>query len=342
MVLVAGGEMLVRGASKLAAAMRISPLVIGLTVVAFGTSFPELIVSIRAAFAGSADIALGNVVGSNIFNVLFILGLSALITPLLVSSQLIRQDVPVMVLASIVLLLLSLDTRLGFFDGLLLSSGLVVYTYWCVRQAKRESVVSNEMQASAGPRGAIARNLCLCFVGLVLLGFGSKWLVDGSVAVAGLLGVSQLVIGLTIVAAGTSLPEVVTSILAAWRGERDIAVGNVVGSNLFNILGVLGISSLVSPEGISVSVEALRFDLPVMIAVAIACMPIFLTGNVISRWEGALFAFYYVGYTSYLVLAAMSNELSLTLAQAMLNFAIPLTIVTLAFSTYRHMLRSDS
>jgi cation:H+ antiporter len=320
--------------------MRISPLVIGLTVVAFGTSAPELAVSLQSSLAGNADIALGNVVGSNIFNVLFILGISALIVPLVVSSQLIRRDVPLMILASILVLVLGWDGRTGRLDGLLLFGGLLAYTYWCIRQSRRESgeVQLEFAQATPRPARGVAGTLVQVgwiVGGLVLLGLGSRWLVGGAVTVAEFLGVSRLIIGLTIVAAGTSLPEVVTSIVAACRGERDIAVGNVVGSNLFNILCVLGLSSVIAPQGVAVSPVALRFDIPVMIAVAVACLPIFFTGNRISRWEGGLFFGYYVAYTSYLVLAATHAAITRTLGIIMIGFVVPLTGVTLAIGVIR-------
>jgi len=341
-VLISGGECLVRGAVRLAAAARVSPLIIGLTVVAFGTSAPELAVAIQSAVAGSSDIAVGNVVGSNIFNLLFILGISALIVPLVVSSRLIRWDVPLMVVASFLLLVLGWDQRIGRLDGLLLFGCLLAYTYWCIRQSRKESrAIQEEFSheipiAQRGMRSTLIQ-LGLIVVGLVLLGIGSNLLISGSVAVAKRLGMSELIIGLTIVAAGTSLPEVVTSIVAAVRGERDIAVGNLVGSNLFNILCVLGLSSLVAPEGIAVSPTALRFDIPVMIAVAVACLPIFFTGNRIARWEGGLFFFYYVAYTTYLVLDATESTYSRTLTDVMVGFVIPLTVVTLMVACYRGM-----
>ena len=339
-LLIAGGEMLVRGASRLAAAMKISPLVIGLTVVAFGTSTPELAVSVQSALAGNADIALGNVVGSNIFNVLFILGLSALIVPLVVSSRLIRWDVPLMIVASVLLLLLGLDGRIGRLDGLLLFSGLLAYTVWCVRQSRRENSevkaeFAQEMPVPASGTKALLVQIGFILGGLILLGLGSRWLVGGSVFVATRLGVSELIIGLTIIAAGTSLPEVVTSIMAAWRGERDIAVGNVVGSNLFNILCVLGLTSAIAPSGVAISPAALRFDIPIMIAVAVGCLPIFFTGNVIARWEGGLFFAYYIAYTTYLVLAITQATITRTFGTIMIAFVIPLTAITLSIGVFR-------
>ena len=342
--LVGGGELLVRGASRLAAAIRISPLVIGLTVVAFGTSAPELAVSVQAASAGSADLALGNVVGSNIFNVLFILGISALIVPLVVSSQLIRRDVPLMIGVSVLLLTLGADGQVNRSDGVLLFGGIVAYTWWCILQSRKESSrvqteFAQEWRPGKTGRRVVLSDIGLIAAGLILLSVGSRWLVDGAVSVAKSLGISQLVIGLTIVAAGTSLPEVVTSIVAAVRGERDIAVGNVVGSNIFNILCVLGFAGLIAPGGVAVSASALCFDIPVMIAVAIACLPIFFTGNVISRWEGGLFFFYYVAYTVYLVLDATGSEFTLTLSGAMIGVVVPLTAITLAVTTLRSLRR---
>jgi cation:H+ antiporter len=341
-VLVFGGEMLVRGASRLAAAMRVSPLVIGLTVVAFGTSAPELAVSVQASLAGNAEIALGNVVGSNILNVLFILGLSAVIVPLVVSSQLIRRDVPLMILASLLVLVFGWDGRTSRLDGLLLFGGLLIYTYWCVRQSRRETadVQSEFAQATPPPARGLRGTLVqvgLIVLGLILLAAGARWLTGGAVTVAEAWGVSRLIIGLTIVAVGTSLPEVVTSIVAAWRGERDLAVGNIVGSNLFNILCVLGLSSTIAPDGVDISSTALQFDIPVMIAVAVACLPIFFTGNRISRWEGGLFLFYYVAYTAYLVLDAMDHAFSRTLAGVMVVFVVPLTVITLVIAVVRSL-----
>jgi cation:H+ antiporter len=334
--LVGGAELLVRGASRLARAFGISPLVVGLTVVAFGTSSPELAVSVQSAFSGQADLALGNVIGSNIFNVLFILGLSALITPLVVSQQLVRLDVPLMIGASVLLLLLSLDGAIGRVEGALLFAGIVGYTVFLIRQSRRESG-GGAAEAGAGEpeSGGWLRNGALVLAGLTLLVLGSRWLVGGAVEIATALGVSELVIGLTIVATGTSLPEVATSVLASIRGERDIAVGNVVGSNIFNLLAVLGLSGLVAPSGIEVARSALLFDIPVMIAVAIACLPIFFSGYLIARWEGALFLGYYIAYTAYLVIHAADHPMLPAFRTAMLLFVVPLTAITLGIVVYR-------
>lgn len=331
-LLVLGAELLVRGASRLALAAGVSPLVVGLTVVAFGTSAPELAVSVRAAVAGSADIAYGNVVGSNIFNVLFILGLSAVVAPLLVDRQLIRRDVPIMVGVSLLLPLLALDGRIGRLDGVLLFGGILAYTAFSVIQSRRESAATREEMAAGGNDEATGpwwTNLLLVVGGVGMLVLGARWLVDGAVVFARALGVSELIIGLTIVAAGTSLPEVATSVLASIRGHRDIAVGNVVGSNIFNILCVLGLTGVVAPRGVPVSPEAFAFDTPVMVAVALACLPIFFTGPGIARWEGALFLSYYGAYIAFIVLEATGSAVLPTFRNAMVLFALPLTVVTL-------------
>lgn len=328
--LVCGAELLVRGASRLAVSFGVSPLVVGLTVVAFGTSAPEAAVSVQSAFAGSSDIGLGNVVGSNILNVLLVLGLSAAIMPLVVSAQLVRRDVPVMVGVSVLLLLLALNGAIGRLDGALLLAGLALYTGYSVHRSRRYGGGEDEA-SGAGTASGRSKILQAVYVvaGLGLLVLGARWLVDGAVTVAEALGLSELIVGLTVVALGTSLPEVATSVVAAARGSRDIAVGNIVGSCIFNILFVLGLAGLVAPDGISVSRAALGFDLPVMIATAVACLPIFFTGWRVARWEGFLFLGYYVAYTLYLILNATEHEALPVFSAVMLIFVVPLTAVTL-------------
>ncbi|MEO4045735.1 calcium/sodium antiporter [Pseudomonas sp. CAU 1711] len=336
-LLVAGAEVLVRGAARLAAQFGIPPLIIGLTVVAFGTSAPETAVSVQSAWSGSGDLAIGNVIGSNIANVLLILGVTALVAPLLVSRQLIRLDVPIMIGASLVTWALAYDGSLSRLDGALLFAGVVAYTAFLIVSSRREQKAEgadefdDEYGLHEAPKPhAWAINLGLVIAGLVLLVGGSNFLVEGAVQLARALGMSELVIGLTVVAIGTSLPELATSVMAAFKGERDIAVGNIVGSNIFNLLCVLGLASLVAPNAIPVAANALAFDFPVMIAVAIACLPIFFSGYAINRWEGALFVGYYSLYTAYLI--AHSNDAPWLDAfqQAMLTFALPLTAITLA------------
>ncbi len=339
--LVAGGELLVRGASGLAAVARVSPLVIGLTVVALGTSSPELAVCLQSAFAGRAEIAVGNVIGSNIFNVLLVLGLTATIAPLVVSSRVVRLDVPLMIGASFLIGFFALDGVVSRVEGLIAFGVAVAYTVWSIVESRREKAeVVDEFSREFAPKESpTLRRVVLLVVyvvsGLVLLAFGADWLVAGASAIARRLGTSDLVIGLTIVAAGTSLPEVVASVVATIRGERDIAVGNVVGSNLFNLLVVLGLGSAIVPGGMPVSQQALTFDLPIMIAVTAACLPIFFTGHRIDRWEGVLLLFYYVAYTTCLVLSSTSPELVSTFGVVLFGFVVPLTVVGLGISLWR-------
>jgi len=341
-LLVAGAELLVRGASRLALRFGISPLVIGLTVVAFGTSAPELAVSVQSGLAGQSGIAVGNIVGSNIFNVLMVLGLSALITPLVVSQQLVRLDVPLMIGASMLLWIMALDGRIGLFDGLLLTSGIMAYTVFAIQQSRKESApVQAEYAQELGEGentwvGRLPVQITLIIGGLALLVLGAHWLVDSAVAIARTLGVSEVIIGLTIVAAGTSLPELATSVVAAMRGEREIAVGNVIGSCLFNLLSIAGIAALVTPGGLEVATSLLRFDIPVMVVVALACLPIFAAGHLIARWEGALFLGYYLAYVLYLILAATQHAALPLFSTAMLGFALPLTVSTLLVLWVRH------
>jgi cation:H+ antiporter len=339
--LIAGAEALVRGASKIALSLGISPLVVGLTIVAMGTSSPEVAVSVGAVLNGSTDIAVGNVVGSNVFNVLFILGISALITPLIVHSQIIRQEVPIMIGASVILAVMIIDGVLGRLEAGMLLVLLVGYVVFLVRQSRAESAqVADEYGGAAARLDAgwdshWAAQVLLIVGGLGLLVLGSNWLVGAAVGFARAFGVSDLVIGLTIIAAGTSMPEVATSVMAAIRGERDIAVGNVIGSNTFNILGCLGISGLVSQSGLSIAPAVLSFDIWVMLAVAVACLPVFLLGRQIGRRRGLLFLAYYVAYVVYLVLGAQQHDALDDFSVVMLSFVLPLTVVTLVAMVIR-------
>ena len=335
--LVIGAELLVRGASKLALSFGISPLVVGLTIVAFGTSAPEVAVSVGAVLDGNSDIAIGNVVGSNIFNVLFILGVSALIVPLVVNIQLIRQEVPIMIGASLLLLALTLDGNLSMWDGGFLFALLIAYTVFLIVQSRKETKAANDeyaLENKPAEKGSwdskLPVQIALIVAGLGFLVMGSEWLVNASIIFAKALGVSDLIIGLTIVAAGTSMPEVATSITAAIKGERDIAVGNVVGSNTFNILGCLGLSGLISGDvGLVMAPSLLAFDIWVMLAVALACLPIFMTGREIARWEGGVFLGYYVAYVAYLILATQQHDALGAFSTTMMTFVIPITVVTL-------------
>jgi cation:H+ antiporter len=364
-VLILGGELLVRGATRLAGSIGISALVIGLTVVAFGTSAPELAVSLQAATMGHGDLALGNVVGSNILNVLLILGLSAAIAPLAVARQLVRIDVPIMIAAGLVVWGMASDGSIGRLEGGLLFGGIlgyIVFSIWYSRKQEKRAdpppqaalpamapeaaPKAPESAPAAGPAVAPVEgrnppawliSLALVGGGLASLTIGSSWLVEAARAFAAALGVSDVIIGLTVVAVGTSLPEIVTSVVAGARGQRDIAVGNVIGSNLFNMLAVLGSAALVAPSGIAVPPTVLSFDLPVMAAVLAACLPVFFNGMQISRWEGLIFLAYYAAYTAYLILAATSHAALSVFSAVMLAFVLPLTLLTLVVVTAQNV-----
>lgn len=340
-LLILGAELLVRGASGLALAAGLSPLVVGLTVVALGTSSPELAVAVQSALGGAGGIALGNVIGSNIANVLLILGLTAVIAPLAVNPQIIRQEVPIAVAASALVLLFALDGTLSRLDGALLVAGMLGYTTYAIVQSRRAQAAAPPGGAANQDRGNLRgprswlRNGLAIVAGLALLTVGSQWLVDGAVAAAKLLGVDDLVIGLTVVAVGTSLPEIASSALATLRRQRDIAVGNVVGSCICNLLAVLGLMALVAPRGVPVPPAVVSFDLPVMLAATVACLPIMRHGGAIYRWEGAVFLGYYVAYTLYLLLANTRHALLRPFSLVMLAFVIPLTLIGLTVVAVR-------
>lgn len=353
-LLVVGADGLVKGAARLAAGIGIPSLVIGLTVVAFGTSAPELAVSIRSALAGQSEMAIANVVGSNIFNVLFILGLAAIITPLAISRQLIRQDVPLMVLASMLVFYMIRDGVLSRLDAGILVVLLLAYTVFLFVQGKRTeaterassanntavqnatgSVLSDAASAEQDDEvDALIRgthptwqNLLWIIGGLACLVAGANLLVNSAVNIARAFAVSEAVIGLTIVAVGTSLPEVMTSIVASIKGQRDIAVGNVVGSNIFNLLAVLGVSGVLSSNGLAGNEQLVQQDFPVMLAVALLCVPLFFTGAILSRIEGALFFILYLAYTLFLIGGALHAPWLASVQGIIVYALIPLTVV---------------
>ena len=333
-LLVAGGEALVRGASTLAAKVGISPLVIGLVVVSAATSAPELAVTLDAVLQGEPDLALGNVVGSNIVNVLFILGLSAIVMPLVIKRQLVRFDIPVMVGISVLLVAVSLDGVIGLLDGVLLLAGLGVHTVMSIVIGRREGAAAEPVEPALNSKPVpLWLALLLLVAGIALLVLGARLLVDGAVSIATSLGVSSLIVGLTVVAVGTSLPELATSIIAVRRGERDMAVGNIVGSNIFNIGMVLGLPAILFGQGIPVPPAAIALDLPLMLATALALLPIAFTGFVIARWEGGLFVALYIAYTVYLVLASTQHAALAGFTDVMLWFVLPLLAMTLVAVT---------
>ena len=298
-LLYVGAEGLVRGAAALAVRARMSPLLVGLTVVAFGTSAPELVVSVQATLAGNGGIAVGNVVGSNICNIALILGSAAMIRPLKVDAQLTRLDIPVMIGVSLLLAFFLANAWLSTGEGAVLLAGVVAYVIFSVRVAKRRmDGALADLETAAKPEGSAWRDLAFVVVGLGLLVLGSRALVSGAVSIATDLGVSETIIGLSIVAIGTSLPELATSIVAAFKGEGDLAIGNAVGSNLFNALGILGVAAVLRPLDAAGIGGA---DLGMMLATAVLILPLAWSGYELSRHEGALLLALYAGYVGLLL-----------------------------------------
>ena len=343
-ILVGGGELLVRGASSLAARWGLSPLVVGLTVVAVGTSAPEFAVTVQSVLRDQTDLAVGNVVGSNIVNVLLILGVAALILPLAVKEQLVRVDVPVMIVLSAGLLVFALDGTISPANALVLFALWLTHTIVIIVLSRRETVRArpgsrtaepadetpeDRTTPPASPGPGVAMSAVLIAVGVALLVAGADILVTGSVNIATSLGLSGLVIGLTVVAVGTSLPELVTSLVAAVRGERDIAIGNVVGSCIANIGLVLAVPALFADGGIPVAAAAIALDIPLMVATAIVLVPIIFTGFTVERWEGGLFIALYAAYLAFLVLDATGHEALSGYTSTMMLFVLPLVVAGL-------------
>jgi len=300
LLLYFGAEALVKGGSSLGLRLGLSPLVVGLTIVAFGTSAPELAVSVNAAYIGKTDVSVGNVIGSNIANIGLILGLSALVRPVHIDIKLVRIDVPIMIAVSALLCVLLLDTTLTVLDGVLLVAGLVAFTVFSVVSARRARSLANvefEAGLGAGQKGLL-REVLLIVAGLAMLTIGARYMVDGAVQLARIAGVSEAVIGLTIVAIGTSLPELATSVLAAARRMSDISVGNIVGSNIFNILGVLGASSMLAPLPLG---NVTWLDVTIMMLFTVAVLPLAAARFLLRRWEGAIFVISYVAYLASLL-----------------------------------------
>lgn len=295
-VLYFGADFLVKGSASLAVRFGISPLVVGLTVVAFGTSAPELLVSVQSALEGNPGIAVGNVMGSNIFNVCAILGISAMICPLRVNPRLIRLDAPVMLVATLLFVGIFRNGSFGRWAGILFFAGICAYTIYCVYKAKRGEVVEGDEEIK--PTKSWMLDVVLVIVGLALLVWGSGLLVDNAVIIAKALGWSEAVIGLTIVAAGTSMPELATSVVAALKKRTDIAIGNVIGSNIFNLLAVLGLTATIAP----VETNQINWtDMLVMLGTSLLLLPFMRTGFKIGRGEGAVLFVIYIAYTLYLI-----------------------------------------
>lgn len=301
-LLIGGAEILVRGSTSIALRLGLSPMIIGLTLVAFGTSSPELVVSLNAAFQGTGDISLGNVIGSNISNIGLILGITAIILPISVRSKLIRVDMPIMIYVSLLLLFFLRDLILNRWEGLVLFGSLIAYlifSFMKANQEKDEDVLKEFTEEVHETKGSLFTDALMAVGGIAALVFGSNWLVDSSVNIARTWGVSEAVIGLTLVAIGTSLPELATGIVAAIKKEADIVMGNIIGSNIFNILAILGLTSIIIPvEGKAIT----SLDLGAMMLFSVVLLPMMWRGKQISRLAGILLLFLYFLYV-YLLLA---------------------------------------
>lgn len=312
-LLMFGGELVVRGAGRLALAAGLSPLVVGLTVVAFCTSAPEMAASLVAARQGTPEMALGNVIGSNIANIGLILGLAGLLRPIPIHSRILLREMPLVIGATALFALLAWDGRLSRGDGGVLLAALVGYVGWMLRSELRkgEAVLAQEYGEVLEVRGrgsarSVLTQLGLVLGGVALLVVGAEALVRGAVAIATASGVSPRVIGLTVVAVGTSLPELASSLVAVWKKEGDIVLGNVLGSNIFNVLGILGVTALVSP--LAVDIASTGFDLWVLVILSVALLPIFWSGGALKRWEGALLLASYAAYVTRLFLGTDGGQ----------------------------------
>ena len=332
MLLFVGAEILVRASVRLAASLKVRPLIIGLTIVAFGSSAPQMTVSLQATLAGSTDIAVGSVIGSSIFNIFVTLGLAALIIPLRVSRQLVRVDIPVMILAGLLVFTLAANEELTPFDGLLLLVALLAYLgvlHYQTRHSRRPRTLDTMARAPW------LSSLLLMLGGLLVLVLAGHLLLGAAVDVASDLGLSERIVGLTLIGVGTSLPCLATSLIAALRGEREIAVGNVIGSNLFNLLGVLGLTAVLAPSPLSVSPNALVFDLPVMLGAVVLCLPMFYTGYRVTRAEGLVLLGLYLAYGLHVMAFTTGMPLASKLEQLMLYYVLPALVAFLLFSTLR-------
>jgi cation:H+ antiporter len=335
-LLILGAELSVRAAVGLARILQTRPLFLGLTVVALGSSAPQMAVGLQAAFSGSSDIAVGSVVGSNIFNVLVTLGLSALIIPLRVARQLVRVDIPLMIAATALVTALSWNGVLSGLDGVILLLGLAGYLIVVLRQFAHGTRHAHPIaDKPRRPLRPLLMRLSMMIGGLVLMIYGSRFLVNAATVIAQDLGLSERVIGLTVIGIATSLPALMTSLIAALRGERDIAVGNVIGSNLFNLLGVLGATALISPEPLSISPNALDFDLPVMLVTAALALPMFYSDYRLTRLEGLLLLALYVVYGLHIVSFTTGMPLADRLERLMIHYALPVLGVAVAITTVR-------
>ncbi|NLY64298.1 MAG: calcium/sodium antiporter, partial [Alcaligenaceae bacterium] len=309
-IVILGAEMILQGSKRIAIMLRIKPIIIGLTIVAIGTSTPELAVGLTANLSGKGEMAVGNVIGANLFNILFILGLSAAIRALPIHSQSLKMDLPMIFFCAMLLLLFSLDGTISRFEGGVFVGLAILYTLVLIYRSKKEPVaVQHEFAEEFGAEKVITTwtaksklwNLLVLCAGMALSIFGANLLVDSAVTIAESFGISNAIIGLTIVAFGTSSPELVTTMLATIKNDRDVAIGNLLGSGIYNILFILGVTVLAVPGGIHVGSDILWIDIPLMIAVTLICIPVFRSHKTVSRKEGALFVLLYCIYMSILL-----------------------------------------
>jgi cation:H+ antiporter len=339
--LLIGGHFVVDGASRIGARFGLSSMVIGLTIVAAGTSAPELAVVSQSIIADDTELAVGSIIGSNIANVLLVLGLAATFGAIQVTNRVVRVDIPIMIGASVALLLMALDGALTRVEGVTLFAGLLGFVVWTLRAApKAEAEVGDAGEgddaggaasdADISPERPMYVSIVALIGGIGALAVAARYVVSGAEEIAINLGVPELIVGLTIVALGTSAPEIVTTVIAALQGRRDLAVGNAVGSNIFNILLVLGATSALAPDGIAIGTDAIELDLPILVAAAVACLPMVFWDNRLDRWEGGVFVAYYGAYLVFLVLDATGHRAANPFAFVLVAFVMPLTVITVA------------
>ena len=339
--LLIGGHFVVDGASRIGARFGLSSMVIGLTIVAAGTSAPELAVVSQSIIADDTELAVGSIIGSNIANVLLVLGLAATFGAIQVTNRVVRVDIPIMIGASVALLLMALDGALTRVEGVTLFAGLLGFVGWTLRAApKAEAEVGDAGEgddaggaasdADISPERPMYVSIVALIGGIGALAVAARFVVSGAEEIAINLGVPELIVGLTIVALGTSAPEIVTTVIAALQGRRDLAVGNAVGSNIFNILLVLGATSALAPDGIAIGTDAIELDLPILVAAAVACLPMVFWDNRLDRWEGGVFVAYYGAYLVFLVLDATGHRAANPFAFVLVAFVMPLTVITVA------------
>ncbi len=341
-LLLVAGHFVVASASSVGRRFGLTPMVVGLTIVAAGTSAPELAVVGQSVAVGDTELAVGSVVGSNIANVLLVLGLAATFGSIRVNSRVVRVDIPVMIGASAALLWMAQDQKLNRLDGLLMLAALAVFVVWTLMATRGHGRCEGAASPTAAtpvaaepPEKPIVRLLVPLALGVGGLAIAARFVVQGAEEIATSLGIPELIVGLTIVAIGTSAPEIVTTVIAALSGQRDLAVGNAVGSNIFNILLVLGAGSTFATSGIAIGADAIELDLPIMLAAAFACLPMVVFDNKLDRWEGAVFVVFYVAYVVFLVLDATGHRAKDPFALVMIAFVAPLVVLTIATITLR-------